>query len=78
MKLPLELPDRIALPILYGLASLLALAIVSLIVNAFATLSDDALIGGLEGLATAVAATALLCAVAALFGGRLPRRRRDT
>jgi len=71
MKLPLELPDRIALPIVYGIAGILALAIISLIVTAFATLSADVLIGALEGLVTAITATCLLCAVAALFGGRL-------
>jgi hypothetical protein len=72
MKLPLELPDRIALPILYGMAGVLTLAVIALIVTALATLTYDALIGALAGLATAVVATVLLCAVAALFGGRRP------
>jgi hypothetical protein len=72
MKLPLELPDRIALPVLYGMASVLTLAMVGLIVTSFATLSSDILIGALGGLATAVTATGLLSAAAALFGGRRP------
>ena len=78
MKLPLELPDRIALPVLYGMASVFTLAMVGLIVTAFATLSSDMLIGALGGLAIAVTATGLFSAAAALFGGRRPRPPRES
>lgn len=63
MKQPLEVSDRIATPILYGLVSALTLALIAVIVTASATLSGDALIGGLAGLATGVVATSLWCTV---------------